>query len=368
MPSTFIATSNKKLVPNLQHIQLQSDANGPLFSTIAFNSIYKQGPDDNEQEENVLVRGSLNPGLAFARKGLSTTIVDAYNRHLHLELRPDDVWITILAQFSAFVNGRAEQLRDKFVSHEGKKELVVTAMGNIMTADFGDMTRCMLDEITRNIKDPDLREWFLPGFSTSTGVDDICAAAASMCTLQAYFDYKFTLMCGIPQVTLLGNTEDWKRLRNKIERLVEFETADGVLKPWVSLLRRVCDNFVESSETGSEHNLDFWDTVAHHHGGGSGPSYLSGWVTVFSYFDNEGQVTKTTDEPRYNDGIWPAINSNDLNPNVVSCPMLIDDNGVEYDGRLFVGQMAYEMEKQESTATLKPRNDWALAITPKKME
>lgn len=49
----------------------------------------------------------------------------AYNNHHHLILRPDEVWISILTQFSAYVNAHAEELREMFVAHEGKKELVV---------------------------------------------------------------------------------------------------------------------------------------------------------------------------------------------------------------------------------------------------
>jgi len=56
----------------------------------------------------------------------------------------------------------------------------------------------MLEEITKNIKDASLRDWFLPGFSTTTDTDQICAAATSMCTLQAYFEFKFGICCGIP--------------------------------------------------------------------------------------------------------------------------------------------------------------------------
>lgn len=50
----------------------------------------------------------------------------AYNNHHHLVLSPDDIWISILTQFSAYVNANAEDLREMFVSHQGEKELLVT--------------------------------------------------------------------------------------------------------------------------------------------------------------------------------------------------------------------------------------------------
>jgi hypothetical protein len=51
--------------------------------------------------------------------------VEAYNQHGDVLLSPDDVWIMILLFFSKYVNKQADVLREKFVSHEGKKKLTV---------------------------------------------------------------------------------------------------------------------------------------------------------------------------------------------------------------------------------------------------
>jgi hypothetical protein len=51
--------------------------------------------------------------------------VMAYNKHLNLVIRPDDVWVAILTQFSAHVNAHSEKLRSLFVTFEGKKNLTV---------------------------------------------------------------------------------------------------------------------------------------------------------------------------------------------------------------------------------------------------
>ena len=133
-----------------------------------------------------------------------------------------------------------------------------------------------------------------------------------MSTLQAYFEYKFALLCWIPKVTMEGTPEDWRSLRQKIERLPQYniqekvmtkcwralrrktkrlpqhdvEVKDQVMTKWHLLLSQVLDEFVASVE--GTPNLEFWDTVLSHHAGGSGPSYISGWVTVFACFDAKG--------------------------------------------------------------------------------
>ena len=75
------------------------------------------------------------------------------------------------------------------------------------------------------------------------------------------------LMCGIPSVTLRGTVSDWKLLREKVDRLLEFEvqnTPDGsnIMAVWVGYLRKVCDGFVEAAEhPESMKTLEFWDKV-----------------------------------------------------------------------------------------------------------
>jgi len=215
-------------------------------------------------------RGASDKAFALkgARKGLISTIMTAYNQHCNLVISPDDVWLTILAQFSAYVNRNAEGLRGRIVEHEGKKELKVYSYGTLCSADYKGMIKDLLGEIKKNIRSPELADWFRPGFSTTTEREEVCAAATAMGTLQAYFEYKMCLMCGIPAVTMMGTVADWKLLREKIERLLEFEVQnnpDGnVIELWVGYLRKVCDGFVESAEhPNSSKTLKFWDKVDH---------------------------------------------------------------------------------------------------------
>lgn len=51
--------------------------------------------------------------------------LNAYNYHGDIKITPDDVWMVIMFYFSKYVNDNSEQLRSAFVSHEGKKKLVV---------------------------------------------------------------------------------------------------------------------------------------------------------------------------------------------------------------------------------------------------
>jgi len=68
----------------------------------------------------------LPPALLPSNNGLVGSVIDAYSSHHHLSIRPEDVWFAILTQLSTYVNKHAEELREHFVAHEGKKELWIT--------------------------------------------------------------------------------------------------------------------------------------------------------------------------------------------------------------------------------------------------
>lgn len=130
-------------------------------------------------------------------------------------------------------------------------------MGNIETVDIGDMAIEVTDLIQRNVNDRSLRRWIMPDFSTTTDSDDVVAAVIMMGTLQKCFNYKMTMMCGIPTVTLLGERSDWESLLSKIEKLDGF----GIEPPlWASRLRPVLKAFVACFDTPNASSVrEFWN-------------------------------------------------------------------------------------------------------------
>ena len=50
------------------------------------------------------------------------------------------------------VNANAEELRSSFVQHEGKKHLVVQAVGTKRTVDFGQLAKAMTQQIEENVR------------------------------------------------------------------------------------------------------------------------------------------------------------------------------------------------------------------------
>jgi hypothetical protein len=241
-----------------------------------------KGKNDTKVDAKIIQSSFQNvtseSSIYSTRTGFPAAAFKAYNEHQHLEIRPDDIWLSILTQFNLYVNAHAEELRDMFVAHEGKKDLTIVDFSDLkgnaaFGVDWGKFSYKMTTMIADNIKDPSLREWMLPSFTTTTKIDQAVAAILMMSTLQKYFNYSANCCtCGLPSVTLLGQKSDWERLATKAERLVTFGEEP---KLWYGLLKPVLENFVSSFDTpDSAGTKDFWQKIAHRQAG-SGVSYLN---------------------------------------------------------------------------------------------
>jgi hypothetical protein len=289
-----------------------------------------------------------------------------------LTIRPEDVWFSILCQLNFYINAHAEELREYFVAHEGQKELIVYAVGNIHTVDFGTLARHMTKEIQDNIKDPDLQAWIMPEFSTTTDSDRAVAAVLMMGAMQKYFSYGMCLRCGIPSVTLLGERKDWEKILNKLNKLSEFGDEPTT---FAELLRPVLRNFIATFDEQSKPSpevLDFWSRIADRHSGGSGPSYLSGWITAFCMWDEEGKsirVPSRGHDALVLDGVkYHRIDIKKIPSGSASVPVKVDDNGTKYDTKMVAGSFGIQATSsgQKTDSGQDHASPWNKDYTPAK--
>ncbi|KAI4866928.1 hypothetical protein F4820DRAFT_235674 [Hypoxylon rubiginosum] len=222
-----------------------------------------------------------------AKNGFVHACVEAYNEHHCLVIRPEDVWLAVLTQLSAYVNARSEELRKRFCGHDqGQRELHIDV--DLDGADHGKMAYAMTKVLEENLKDEGLRRWTLPAFTTTTKVDQAVASVVFLGTMQKYFTYSWGTRCGIPSATLLGEEGDWVEIRQRAERLATFGSEP---ERWLRVLRPVLDGFVASfREPGGEAARRFWRGVCDEHvPNGSGTTTYSGWVTAFCFWDENGR-------------------------------------------------------------------------------
>lgn len=138
----------------------------------------------------------------------------------------------------------------------------------------------------RNITDPELRDWMMPTFTTTTDTDAVVSSVLMMGAIQPYFSFGCGTCCGIPSVTLLGVRSDWQSLEAKLDKLGTLGTEPA---QFVNLLRPVLSRFVRCfDEPAGEDVVHFWQLIFSEVDELSGQSYYNGWITAFCFWDEHG--------------------------------------------------------------------------------
>jgi hypothetical protein len=143
MPVTF------KINPDLAPRAYEDKYRVPPYQpppTNAREALFRTASETRTSVNELLqtsIKESELPYMCCTSNGFVYGCLEAYNQHHNLVIRPDDVWITIMAQFAVYVDHHNEEMRAHFVSHEGKKELTVQAAGWRHSVDFGAMAETM---------------------------------------------------------------------------------------------------------------------------------------------------------------------------------------------------------------------------------
>ena len=141
---------------------------------------------------------------------------------------------------------------------------------------------------------------------------------------------------------------------------------------WHVLLKPVLQNLTLSAQ--GKPNLEWWSRVCSQHGNGSGPRYLSGWITSFCVFNENGKwvgdqvIVKSWGQTCSSacdlapEG-WPIINTNDIPVGSVRVDVTVDDNGTLHKTVLSAGFMSVMVFGDNNNNTVvAPCLDWALHL------
>lgn len=209
---------------------------------------------------------------------------EAYASHRPFVLSPDMVWMLISQGFSHHINANPERYRDRMVDFQGKLSLAVESDKPLEEARWDELIPQFAEEIKKNTKGT-IAETIIADFSTTTSYEQIASEITLMETTKAYFDFVVIYAaCGIPEITLLGTTEDWQKVYDKTMQLRSFDLAW-----WVDELKPILKQFVKASEgdvdTKFWRNMFKWHTQKEY----GAPNIIDGWIVKFYPYDKDGK-------------------------------------------------------------------------------
>jgi hypothetical protein len=210
---------------------------------------------------------------------------NAYNNHINLKLKPDDVWITIAHGISRHIDNNAQKLQHLFTYHQGKKEINITLYPN----DMQNILPLFLNKVREDIKNKEFMSIMTCDFSTSTPITQASSTIAILASLKRYYEYTITFSCGIPALILEGTLEDWCKLIEKTKSIIKMGIG---AESWLKQLLPILQEFVNAYQGNV--NEYFWGTVMDiKELWGSGCNMeVTGWINLFYPYTRLGNKRK----------------------------------------------------------------------------
>ncbi len=293
------------------------------------------------------------PGVElFIRNGFVSAVHMAYAWHYPLVISPDAIWQCIAQGLAKHINCNADKLRNLFVEHEGKKEIVVRrddfrkgSPSNPWPEVFEEFSAQIRQHVGKKTHD-----LLTPDFSTTGPTEKAAAQVVLMDCFKEYFSYTCNTSCGIPEITLEGTVDDWVKLREKVCGISQYD-----LDWWTDALTPVLDQFV--SAASGDIDQSFWSKIYKRHGGSGGP-YIQGWIlTLFPYttFGQRNRFLTSWSK----DSMFGGLTTDAFTSGVVSTPFKWEYFDTDFPMYFYAGFMS--VTQDPATLALRPEIGWAVA-------
>ncbi len=236
---------------------------------------------------NIIAKSEAPDSLvSFGYNSFFNGMYEAYANHRPFVLSPDMIWLLISQGFARHVNANPEKLRNYFVDFSGQLTLVVYAE-NDLSNEYTNWEE-IFPQFTTQIAEhtgKKLINTLTANFTTTTPIEKVASEITIMEAMEPYFEFVVMYaICGIPEITLLGTTEDWQKLLEKTKKLGDYD-----LKWWTNELEPILEEFVNASK--GKINKKFWRNMFKYHSKkkyGS-PKIIDGWIVKFFPYDKDGK-------------------------------------------------------------------------------
>lgn len=291
----------------------------------------------------------------------------AYSEHRPFTLSPDMLWLLVLQGFSGFINANA--FKDPTLFPQLKtRQTIVVQNDSIRLGDpdspWEETTEQLTDAVEEILGD-DFVALLRADFSTTQLAERVASEVTILDAMKPYFKYiVYSCVCGIPSITLEGNTEDWDNMLQKMEGLKQHH-----LDWWMTDLIPIVTQIKQSAAGNIDQ--EFWRGIfkIHSHEDYGNPKTIDGWITRFFPFDRTGNRWNMWEQKRL------SIESllEELPKQLVQVPFKYQIRGSDAKTVLEEHSMEYwagfvGVEQDAATFGLRPKIHWWVAHANTQME
>eukprot|EP01084_Bolivina_argentea_P196956 337606_1 len=353
--------------PNCKPSTTRIDTETMSMDTILSKENCKSSAAYSNPEDEIVNNGARNSFIVSSLR--------AWSEHYPFRFRPEHIWLLILQSVAVHVDQNAEKLRDKYVTHEGKKTLEIEVSANPSAKEWMSVIQGFVQQIDKNTVN-DTCALLDCDFTTSTLTEKIAGKVTIMDICKNYFEYRCSTCCGFPQITLDGTKQDWVQLKQKTITLLSEKVDKKFGAQWGEALLPLLDRFIVAFDG----NIDcvFWNSMVKRGstGGSGGYSWYSGWFNILFPFINKRWNRFC--EPYSMDKSYVAQGFNargrgrgqndqmDYPMGLATAPVTWDYNGTEIPMKFIAGFVGYKQDKK--TLEITPNVGWCVAYSMSEKE
>lgn len=277
----------------------------------------------------------------------------AHDQHRPLALSPDIIWLTLCQGLSQHIENNWAIYRESILTRPDTTihEISVTTedfpFGSPETP-WNELIRDAAAQVRQYVK-PEFSSLFNADFSTSRSVDQVAFDTALLAAVSNEFQIiDNSSVCGIPEITLTGNSSDWQVISQRIESFQRYG-----LDWWVREIRSILWQFCEAIE--GRIDRAFWSqlyAIGDYICGKD--DRVTGWIGklfpyVLSPYSGASRNCLVTEEP----GEFPSV---EAFPTGVRAGKMCSQRGTIVN---LVGGLV-GVSQNPNTMQLKPKIGWAM--------
>ena len=243
--------------------------------------------DEIDFKYNILAKSDAPDSLvSFGYNSFFNGMYYAYAEHRPFVLSPDMIWLLISQGFARHVNANPEEMRKHFVDFSGQLTLVIDSENDLLkdSVNWEGVFSQFTSQIAEHTGE-ELINTLTSDFSTTTAIEKIASEITIMEAMEPYFEFVVIYaVCGIPEITLQGTTDDWQKILERTKKLGEYD-----LKWWTKELEPILEEFVNASKGNID--KDFWRNMFKYHSQKEygAPKIIDGWIVKFFPYDKDGK-------------------------------------------------------------------------------
>lgn len=200
----------------------------------------------------------------------------AFNEHKSVTISPDNIWLLICLGFSQHIKLHKNKFKsaifglNETITIQVQRDNFVKGKLNNWEEIFPEFT----NQINKHI-DKNLYSNIVLDFSTSTLKETTSFEIAFMDSMSSYFNYEFISLCGIHEIIVKGDFNDYNKILSSLQYLRKYD-----LDWWIDKLIPIIENFIIALDNKSKSDYEFWSSIYKERNESGGP-FITGWISNF---------------------------------------------------------------------------------------